>query len=186
MSDVTVRRARQGELTEIGEITVAAYLADGFVGPSVEEGYAGKLRDAAHRAEHAELLVAVDEQGAVLGSVTVVWPGTEYSEVSTEGEIEFRMLAVAPAARGRGVGEALIRAVLRRAREERASRVVLCSLDRMHTAHRLYQRVGFRRIPERDWRPAPDVHLLCYGIESGSPALAVEHEDRAARQDQPG
>ncbi|GAB3487428.1 GNAT family N-acetyltransferase [Amycolatopsis cihanbeyliensis] len=184
-SDVTVRLARPQELTEIGEITVAAYRADGFAGPAVEDGYARQLRDAARRAEHAELLVAVDEQGAVLGSVTVVLPDTEYSEVCRAGEIEFRMLAVAPAARGRGVGEALTRAVLRRAREERATRVVLCSLDLMRTAHRLYERLGFQRMPERDWCPAPDVRLLCYGLESAA-SLAVEHDDRAARQDQPG
>ena len=36
-------------------------------------------------------------------------PGSPWRELSVDGEGEFRMLAVAPAARGRGVGEALVR-----------------------------------------------------------------------------
>ncbi|MBK1789509.1 GNAT family N-acetyltransferase, partial [Prauserella sp. ASG 168] len=51
-----------------------------------------------------------------------------------------------------------------RARELDASRVVLCSLDTMRTAHRLYERLGFRRLPERDCEPAPGVALIAYEL----------------------
>ena len=51
----------------------------------------------------------------MLGSVTFVLPGTAYAEMAGPGEAEFRMLAVDPAAQGRGVGEALVRACLERA-----------------------------------------------------------------------
>jgi hypothetical protein len=32
----------------------------------------------------------------------------------------------------------------------------------MTAAHRLYHRLGFTRLPERDWSPEPDIELLVY------------------------
>ncbi|SFB12819.1 Predicted N-acetyltransferase YhbS [Amycolatopsis marina] len=165
MGDIRIRAARAGEWAEIGELTLAAYQADGFVGAEEEDGYGAQLRDAARRAEHAELLVAVGADDRIVGSVAVVLPGTRFAEISREGEVEFRMLAVAPSARGRGVGALLAQAVIERGLEHGASRIVLCSLDLMHTAHRLYERLGFRRLPERDWEPAPGVRLLTFGLD---------------------
>ncbi|HEV7974306.1 GNAT family N-acetyltransferase [Amycolatopsis sp.] len=162
MSDIEIRPARAEEFATIGEVTVEAYTAGGFLGENAEPAYENKLRDSAARAEHAELIAAVDADGTVLGSVTVVHPGTLFSEVSREGELEFRMLAVRPSVSGRGIGAALTGAVLDRAREVGAHRVVMSSLDIMTTAHRMYERLGFTRLPDRDWSPAPGVHLVAY------------------------
>jgi GNAT superfamily N-acetyltransferase len=162
VSEVLVRAARPEELPSIGALTVAAYQADGLLDANPE--YVHELSDAARRAEHAELLVAVDADGELLGSVTVVRPGSAFAEISRDGELEFRMLSTTPAARGRGIGEALTRAVLDRARELGAPRVVLCSLDAMKTAHRLYLRLGFTRLPERDWQPVPGFWLRAFAL----------------------
>ncbi len=143
-----IRRPRATELAEVGDLTVAAYEGEGFlVG---DEEYAEELRDTDRRDREAELLVAVID-GRVLGTVTVAEAGTPFAELAHDGELEFRMLAVHPGARGRGVGAALTRAVLARAGELGVERVVCCSLDRMTTAHRMYERLGFRRLPARDW-----------------------------------
>jgi hypothetical protein len=40
----------------------------------------------------------------------------------------------------------------------------------MAAAGRLYQRFGFMRTPERDWRPEPDVALITYSLEVTPPA----------------
>jgi hypothetical protein len=32
----------------------------------------------------------------------------------------------------------------------------------MTSAHRLYERLGFTRLPERDWSPMPGIDLLVY------------------------
>lgn len=165
MSDIVVRAARPHELTALGELTLAAYRADGFLDHAAGESYAEELRDAQARHRGGELLVATDATGEPLGTVTIAFPGTPYAELCREGELEFRMLAVAVNARRRGVGEALTRAVLERAREVGAARVVLCSQSTMKTAHRLYERLGFRRLPERDWEPVPGVTLLSYALE---------------------
>ncbi|WP_086846625.1 GNAT family N-acetyltransferase [Amycolatopsis kentuckyensis] len=163
MGDVEIRPPRAEEYAAAGEVTVQAYEADGHLADDV--GYDATLRDVARRAEAAEVLVAVDGAGLVVGTVTVVHPGSEYAEISRPGELEFRMLAVAPSARGRGIGEALIKAVFDRARALGLRKVVLSSLDRMHSAHRLYERLGFTRLAERDWRPYPHITLIAYQID---------------------
>lgn len=171
MSDhdrIEVRPAMAGELDRIGEITVAAYRADHQWLLSVDHGYIDELADAATRAREAELLVAVDSADRPVGTVTVVRPGTPQAEVSRPGELEFRMLAVDPPARGRGVGKLLTAAVLDRARDTGASRVVLCTLPDNEPAQQLYRRLGFRRIPERDWRATEELTLIAYGIEVGA------------------
>ena len=34
----------------------------------------------------------------------------------------------------------------------------------MTVAHRVYERLGFVRAPERDWEPVPGVHLIAYHL----------------------
>ena len=40
--------------------------------------------------------------------------------------------------------------------------VRMSSMDRMTSAHRVYERLGFTRAPEDDWSPEPGVRLLAY------------------------
>lgn len=159
--DLLIRVAAPAEYERVGELTYAAYAADGLL--QDDHGYSRELRDAAGRAADAYLLVALDTAtGAVLGTVTFCLPGTPHAEVSRPGEAEFRMLAVDPAARGRGVGEALVTDCLARAQRYRCERVVISTRWDMRPAHRLYQRLGFVREPSRDWWPGPDIELICY------------------------
>ncbi|GAA2713481.1 GNAT family N-acetyltransferase [Micromonospora olivasterospora] len=169
MSGLLVRRAAAAEFPAVARLTVAAYEADGQL--KGENGYGAVLADVAARAETGEVLVAVDEAtGELLGSVTFVLPGTPYAELSGPGEAEFRMLAVDPAAQGRGAGAALARACLSRAAELGCSAVVICVRSGFAgTAQRLYDRLGFVRAPERDWSPLPGVRLLGLRRELGAP-----------------
>ena len=156
--------ADPAELAAVGALTVTAYTADGYL-RGAEDGYAEHLRAAADRARDAELAVAVeDDSGDLLGTVTYCRAGTPWAEVSRAGEAEFRMLAVAPAARGRGVGAALAAWCVQRARADGCTAVVLSTLPMMHAAHRLYGRMGFVRTPDRDWRPDPEVLLITYAL----------------------
>jgi len=160
---VIVRDARPGELAEVGDIRVAAYLADGFLTP--DSGYAPALR-ALGRDGDGTVLVAVDEHddGRILGTVMLQsWPHA--GQVVTDGnEAEIRALAVIPEARGRGTGSALLRAVIERAAQQGVRHLVLLTLPEMLAAQRLYQRAGFRRLPDRDWSPVPGATLLAYGL----------------------
>ena len=165
MSDPTIaiREARPGELAAAGDVVVRAYRALGG-GGDAHEAYLEHVRDAAGRARHCPVLVAVDEgTGEVLGSVTYVpGQGNAFAELAGEGEGEFRMLGVAPEAQGRGVGAALVRACIARARADGRHGIVISTTPVMHAAHRLYEHLGFRRAPERDWVPVPGVELWAY------------------------
>jgi ribosomal protein S18 acetylase RimI-like enzyme len=161
--EFTIRRAAGQDLAAVGEITVRSYVDDGHLPPG--SAYAHDLADAQARARDAELWVAVDDStGQVLGSVTFAAAGTEYSEVAFADEGEFRMLAVAHAARGRGVGEALVRHCLDRARALGLSGVAMSTQPGMASARRVYERLGFARDPDRDWEPVPGIRLLTYCV----------------------
>ncbi|MER7116075.1 GNAT family N-acetyltransferase [Saccharomonospora azurea] len=165
MSDIVVRPARPEEWSAAGELTVAAYRANGYLDDADGKAYTRSLRDAARRAEHGTLLVAVAADGDLVGTATLVEPGSVLAEMCGDGEAELRMVAVAPHARGRGVGEALTRAALDLAAERGATRMVLCSLDIMTTAHRLYERLGFQRVPARDWYTDGGLLLVAFTKE---------------------
>jgi ribosomal protein S18 acetylase RimI-like enzyme len=160
---VIVRLAEPAELSAVGELTVAAYRADEFL--DEDDDYAAILRDTASRHDKATLLVADDEAGGLLGTVTFCLAGTEYAQVAGPGEAEFRMLAVAPEARGKGVGERLTRECIRLAEEAGCTAVTLSSLPVMQDAHRLYGRLGFARDPARDWEPFEGLLLLGYTLD---------------------
>jgi ribosomal protein S18 acetylase RimI-like enzyme len=145
---VQVRVARAGDLTQAGALTAEAYHADRLL--DEDDGYEVELRDAERRAHEAVLLVAVTGD-VVIGALTLAPYGSSYAEVAGPGEVELRMLAVAPEARRRGVAERLVVAALREAVARGTRRVVLSTLDSMPTAHRLYRRLGFVAAPERDW-----------------------------------
>jgi ribosomal protein S18 acetylase RimI-like enzyme len=158
-----LRRARPEDYAVIGAVTVAAY--EPLLG-ATEASYVERLRNAEARDHEAELWVAVGpDDRDVLGTVTLCREGSPWREIAVADEGEFRMLAVAPQAQGQGVGEALVRHVLDRFREEGAVAVVLSSTPGMVAAHRLYVRLGFGRCPERDWEPMPGVELLAYRLE---------------------
>jgi ribosomal protein S18 acetylase RimI-like enzyme len=161
-----VRRASgPAEIAAAGRVVAAAYETDDFASAD----YRSRLGQAQDRADNAELLVAVDADGAVLGSVTYSLAGQPYAEVSRPGEAEFRMLGVDPRARGRGVGEALVQACLDRARRDGATAMAICTMPEMTSAQGIYTRLGFVRDPERDWRPIPSIQLLGFLLQLGRP-----------------
>jgi GNAT superfamily N-acetyltransferase len=155
---LTIRPATPDEYAAIGELCVSAYgeLLDGT------GDYVNVLRDAASRAAAAELLVAVDEQ--LLGTITFVPDGGPLGEIATPDETEFRMLAVAPAAQGRGVGTALLEHIVQATRDAGRAGIVCSSQPAMRAAHRVYERLGFTRDPARDWSPLPGVDLLAFAL----------------------
>ncbi|MFJ9947951.1 GNAT family N-acetyltransferase [Kitasatospora sp. NPDC091207] len=161
--DIVIRPAREADLEAAGHITVEAFVGDGYTSP--ESQYVDLLRDTARRSREAELLVAVDTaEGRVLGCVTFAVGGTEWADIAAPDEGEIRMLATAAAARGRGVGEALVRSALARSRELGLAGMAFSTRPEMRAAHRIYERVGFRRTPERDWAPYPGMDLMVYSM----------------------
>jgi GNAT superfamily N-acetyltransferase len=163
---VRIREATEQDFDEIGRLTVAAYRAlDTWVG----DDYAVHLADVADRAGAPGnvILVAEDEDsGRILASVTLTLEAGPYFEWAhgSDGDCGFRMLAVDPAAQGAGVGPRLVAECLDRARAAGRRRMVIGSTEWMTTAHRIYERFGFRRVPELDqmWG---DIRGLCFRLD---------------------
>jgi ribosomal protein S18 acetylase RimI-like enzyme len=165
--DILIRRAVPTEYEDLGSLTAHAYLEDGLLDYGEGDEYLPVLKDVAGRASAAEVLVAVEGDN-LLGGVTFVPGPGPVADIARPGEAEIRALAIARAARGRGAGEALVRACVERARAtEGCAAVVLSTQSSMHAAHRIYERLGFVRTPDRDWNPVPhldDLTLLTYQL----------------------
>lgn len=157
-----IRRAREAEFAAIGALTVEIYVGEGHVRP--ESLYIADLSDTATRAKSADVLAAVRE-GQVLGSVTIARPQTPYADIARPGELEFRMLAVDKRARGAGVGAALVNTVISTARAEEFEAVVLTTMPLMADARRMYERLGFVHVPERDWKTDAGTPLTVMRLE---------------------
>jgi ribosomal protein S18 acetylase RimI-like enzyme len=92
--------------------------------------------------EGQTLLVARDDDGSVLGTLTFV----RYRVSSgIKGRIED--VIVDERARGKGVGEALVREGMRLANEAGVLMLELTSMPYRQAANRLYRRLGFVRKP---------------------------------------
>jgi GNAT superfamily N-acetyltransferase len=164
-ADIVIRLARDDDLNEVGRLTAETYLDEGFVRPG--NPYVEVLRDAASRAAEAELWVA-EIDGAIVGTVTFCPPGSAYRQAAGDSEGEFRALAVASSARGRGIGRALVQLCFARCRALGLGQLVLLSQDAMRSAHRLYATLGFSRDQTLDWSPQPGVEL--HGFRAAVPA----------------
>ncbi len=158
---VLVDAATRADWPAIAELTVGVYRGEHLA----SERYEAALADVAGRAEVSTLLVARDAEGRVVGSVALVLDGAFGEVLESPDEAGFRMLVVDPSVRSRGVGESLVHACLDRARAAGKRRAVISTDPRMTAAHRLYERLGFTRLPERDWSPMPGVDLLVYALE---------------------
>jgi ribosomal protein S18 acetylase RimI-like enzyme len=147
-----VEPTETSRLQEIGELTALAYLADGLIDNA--HPYIPFLRDASARAEHAVLLAMLDGEhgeGNVIGTMTLVPPGSHFAELASDDEFELRMLAVSPLERGRGIGRELTLASMDMAIVRGGKGIVLSTMETMRVAHRLYERLGFQRRPDLDW-----------------------------------
>jgi len=163
-SSVLIREARPDEYDAVGELIVEAYRSVGD--PKLDE-YVPELRDVAARAAVCPILVAVDTTtNQILGSVTYV-PGSDnpLAELERDGEAGFRMFGVTPDGRGRGVGRALVAAVIDRARAERRTAIAIYTRPSMAAAHHLYAGLGFVREPARDWEFEPGEWLWALSLQ---------------------
>ncbi len=157
---VSVRSARPDEYRQVGQLTHDGF-ATGPYGASMDLARIAFERDAAGRAATGDLLVAVDDaSGTLLGTASLLRARTTYARVARDGEAEVRLLTTSLAARGRGVGAALMVAAIERARAWDVDAVVLDTGADNLVAQRQYHRLGFERVPDRETTHVPGVGIL--------------------------
>ena len=107
-------------------------------------------------------LLIVAAAGGVIQGVIKFYPDASQSGMGhwPEGVAAIRILAVSPAARGRGYGTLLARECLRRAREHQVTAIFLFNGEFMHAARHIYEKLGFQRAPEFDPHPGPIAYRL--------------------------
>ena len=167
MSTVTIREAIPADYAAVGALMVRVYVDEGYIRKG--SAYADTLARTAERAAESEVLVA-EVEGRVVGTITVTPPGSAYAPLAQADELEFRMLAVDASARGTGVGKALVDHVLERAHRDGYRAVAISTMTEMVDARRLYERLGFVHVPERDWEPSVGDRLTVLVRSLVSPA----------------
>ena len=91
-------------------------------------------------AHGSTLLVVRDDEGRIVGTLTLV-----VFRTTTELRARIEDVVVEDSARGKGLGEQLVREALRVAQERGARSVNLTSRPDREAANRLYARVGFEQ-----------------------------------------
>jgi ribosomal protein S18 acetylase RimI-like enzyme len=146
-----VRDARSGELDEVAGLLAEVYsVFRGRLPARAWESYIGEIADIRSRLGESELIVA-ERAGLLVGTIGL-YPDASRSALEgwPQGWASIRTLGVRADARRQGIGTALARECLRRARKHQASAIGLHTASHMAAATRLYERLGFHRAPELD------------------------------------
>jgi ribosomal protein S18 acetylase RimI-like enzyme len=149
---VRVRDVRPGELDAVAGLLLACFREHLPAFPEdVGDAYLREVTDVDARAS-SQLSVA-ERDGQLVGSVTFLPDARHDTHPWPPGGSVLRLLAVLPAARGRGVGGVLTDECISRARQAGAAFLGLHTAPFMFSARRLYERYGFARAPDHDFDP---------------------------------
>ena len=149
--EVRIHAATAADVEAMVDLAVAAFGEFApAVGPARWRGWRADLEATTRENALAAGLVA-EMGGRLVGSVLAL---------AREGCVEMRILAVAPDARGLGIGRRLVDAVLARARALSLPEVLLHTTEMMGAAVHLYGSMGFRRDPGADRVVGPGVRLV--------------------------
>ncbi|RXI96661.1 GNAT family N-acetyltransferase [Anaerobacillus alkaliphilus] len=153
-----IRDAHSDELTLIRDQRVSSYSEYATL---ISEEHWNALKKAisseTDQQPGVELIVA-ELNGEILGSVALFPAKIDAYEgrVQELDYPEIRMLAVAPAARGKGVASALVTECVNRTKAKGYSTIGLHTGEFMKNAMKLYEKFGFERLPKYDFVPAND------------------------------
>ena len=168
---VHVRDARSEELDQVALLMRDAYQEYRASFPAeLWEGYLRDIMDVRSRIGISNLIVAEhgrpEEGGRVVGAVTF-YPDASQSERESlpTGWAGLRLLAVPPEARGMGIGRVLMDECIRRSRRLGVPTLGLHTTEMMSVARGMYERMGFVRVPEFDFHPAPQVVVMAYRLD---------------------
>jgi ribosomal protein S18 acetylase RimI-like enzyme len=162
-NNLEIRDALPDELDEVSRLLRAAYSQyKKSMPPAIWRNYLADITDVRSRLPFSELIVAGLEKHLV-GTVTLYTKNSYASEVGWPQDwAGIRLLAVDPASRNRGIGRALINECIRRCRERGIAIAGLHTTEMMEAAVRLYENMGFERVPKFDFHPAPGVVVMAY------------------------
>lgn len=158
LQEYTVRNAKPDEFAQIGQLMVEVYSQlEGFPKPADQPNYyklLANIGDLTHN-PGTELLVAVAADDTIAGGVVyfsdMKYYGSGGSATTEQHAGGFRLLAVDPAIRGKGIGKLLTQACIRKATDNQLGQVIIHSTKAMQTAWSMYEKIGFQRSEDLDF-----------------------------------
>jgi GNAT superfamily N-acetyltransferase len=153
-----IRNAKANEFEEIGKLMVLVYSQlEGFPKESEQPNYYKILANIGDLTTNpdTELLVAVSSDNKIVGGVVYFGDmqyygsgGIATKEQNTSG---FRLLAVDPMTRDKGIGKLLINDCIQKAKDKKQHQLIIHSTKAMQTAWKMYERLGFKRSEDLDF-----------------------------------
>jgi GNAT superfamily N-acetyltransferase len=153
-----IKEAAPNEFKEIGKLMVNVYSKlDGFPSKTEQPNYYKMLLNIGSLTKKptVKLLVAISSNGKIGGGVVYFGAmkyygsgGTATLETNASG---FRLLAVDPTERGKGLGKMLTEACIQLAKNEKQSQVIIHSTKAMQMAWKMYELMGFKRSKDLDF-----------------------------------
>jgi GNAT superfamily N-acetyltransferase len=164
-----VRNARPDEYSDIGKLMVDVYSnLDGFPKQADQPMYYKLLANVGELTfkPTTELLVAVSSKDKIAGAVVyfgdMQYYGSGGPATKEKNSAGFRLLAVDPIARGRGIGKLLTLACIDKARQNTNLRqMIIHTTKAMQTAWKMYESIGFKRSADLDFMQG---ELAVYGF----------------------
>lgn len=154
----TIRNAKPGEFAVLGKLMVQVYSQlEGFPKETEQPHYYNMLRNIGDltKSPETELLVAVSSDDKILGGVVyfsdMKYYGSGGSATKEQNASGFRLLAVDPSARGKGIGKLLTNECISKAKNKGHHQVVIHSTKAMQTAWKMYENLGFKRSEDLDF-----------------------------------
>lgn len=158
---LVTRNARAEELDQISFLLKEAYQEYENIMPAeVFKNYLEDIMDVRSRLPDSDLIVA--EIGGRLAGTVTLYLHRSSTQNWPEGWASIRLLGVLQEYRNRGVGQALMEECILRCRKDGISELGLHTTEAMGTAKRLYERLGFVRVPDFDFHPRPGVVIMAY------------------------
>ena len=162
----TIRHAADHEHDIVASLIVDAYAEfAASMSPDAWSMFAQDIANVHGRLSDGEIIVAEDDDGAIVGTVTLYrdWRGSQPDTLT------LRLLAVPPTHRNAGVGSELMEWAVAEARRDGKSRVVMTAMQAMDAMRDIATRFGFERAPALDHEPAPGVRVDGYSLELAGP-----------------
>ncbi|HET6768301.1 MAG TPA: GNAT family N-acetyltransferase [Chitinophagaceae bacterium] len=156
--EFAIRNAKPAEFAEIGKLMVRVYSQlEGFPKQDEQPAYYKMLANIGEltKKPETELLVAVSNDNKIKGAVVyfsdMQYYGSGGTATKEKNAAGFRLLAVDPSIRGKGIGKLLTKECIRKAKEKSLSQVIIHSTKAMQTAWKMYEGMGFKRSEDLDF-----------------------------------
>lgn len=153
-----VRDAFLHEFAEIGKLMVTVYSQlDGFPNKDEQPDYYNLLVQVGRFTEKPKtrLIIAISSTGKINGAVVyfgdMAYYGSGGIAPQEKNASGFRLLAVDPAARGKGLGKLLSQACIKLAKDENQNQLIIHSTKSMQIACKMYENMGFKRSEDLDF-----------------------------------